>query len=168
MRRLLGLLLICALPTLAWAEPTTIKVPPGKTIKIVSAPDGTVTITVDDVDPVEPTPPPPRPLPTPTRCWLVVVEETAEALANRGNYYADRNLRAYLSAKGWKQRLADKDVKDRDGKQPRDLAPYLAVAQNKVLPFFWLVDQDGTIRAEGPLPGTPTELLTVLRRVGGE
>lgn len=156
----------------ATASVQAFRVPQGKAIRVVSAPDGVITLTIEDVGPVpdpEPTPPPPpKPQPVPTRCWLVVVEETAEAAANRGLYFQDKELRGYLSAKGWKLRLADKDVVDRSGRPPADLKPWLDRAKGKVLPYAAVVDQDGAVRSEGVLPANVADLVKTLRTIGGD
>lgn len=111
--------------------------------------------------------PDPGPLPPITKAWVVVVEETAEARANRGAFYSDPDLVGYLRSKAWKLRVADKDVRDAAGNVPADLAPYLRAAAGKSLPQVWVVDQSGTVRFQGALPEKASDLVAVLRKVGG-
>lgn len=110
--------------------------------------------------------PGPNPNP-PAKAWLVVIEETREATAERGAWLSNPEIAAYLKAKGWRHRVADRDVLDPQGKPPADLAPYLERAKGKSLPQVYLVDQDGVVRIDGPLPATPAELVALLRKVGG-
>ena len=122
-----------------------------------------------------PRPPPPDPIPDPKptpkpysgKFSMVVIEETADAANNRGQFFADRELQDYLAAKlTGKARIADKDAVDETGERPKDLVPYLEMAKGKMLPQVFLVAPDGTILMEGDLPKTPKELLATLRKVG--
>lgn len=119
------------------------------------------------VPPVPPVPPPPVPPAPITRAWVVVIEESAEASADRGRWLADKGIRDYLTAKGWKLRVADKDVKDGSGNTPKDLQPYISRASGKKLPQIFVVDQDGKVRHEGDLPTSTADLLAVLKKIGG-
>ena len=98
----------------------------------------------------------------------MVIEETAEATAARGVFLADADLVGFMKTKGWKHCIVDKDVKDKDGNPPKDLAPYLDRAKTKKLPQVYLVDQAGKVRHEGDLPTTPAELLALLKQIGGQ
>ena len=99
---------------------------------------------------------------------MVVIEETTDAANNRGQFFADKELQAYLAAKlTSKARIADKDVVDATGQPPKDLLPYLTRAKGKTLPQVYLIAPDGTVLMEGDLPKTPGELLAVLKKVGG-
>lgn len=114
-----------------------------------------------------PDPNPPVP-PTPiTKAWVVIIEETEDARNNRGQMMLDRDLVAYIQAKKWKSRIADKDVVDSLGKVPTDLAPYINRAKTKGIPYYCVVDQDGKIRSEGTVPDTASEFLSLLKKVGG-
>lgn len=127
-----------------------------------------LTVVVVGEAPPTPPPPPPPPPPVAKTCWVVVVEETADAAATRGTYFADKNLRAYLTARQWHWRAADKDVVDRTGRPPADLKPYLDMAKGKALPLYWVVDEAGRVRSSGPLPATPADLLQALKSIGGD
>lgn len=155
--------------------------PPGKyrvKCRTVSVKDGAVSVetarAVVEVTGGAPEPPPgpgpapgPGPLPPITKAWVVVVEETSEARAERGAFYADRDLVGYLKTKAWKLRVTDKDARDAAGNVPADLAPYLRQAEGKPLPQVWVVDQAGTVRHQGALPASAADLVAVLRKVGG-
>jgi hypothetical protein len=118
--------------------------------------------------PAPPTPPsPPAPPATLGKAWLVVIEETAQAAAGRGAFLADPSLVAYLQAKGWRQRLADKDAVDASGACPADLCGYLAAAKGKKLPYLFVVDEHGHARYQGEVPATPAALLALLTKIGG-
>lgn len=118
-------------------------------------------------------PPPPGPLPPdppapPVQTlWLVAVEESAEAKADRAAWIGYAPLRDYFQSKGHKARIIDQDVKGPDGQAPADLAPYLAGAKGQPLPYLFLVDQAGTVLYRGGLPATPAALLALVKKVGG-
>jgi len=133
--------------------------------------------TLDVSSNVGPRPPPdptpdPKPTPTPApytgKFSMVVIEETDVAAYNRGQLFADKELRDYLATKlVGKPRIADKDVVDASGQPPKDLAPYLNHAKGKGLPQLYLIAPDGTVLYEGNLPKTPAELIATVKKVGG-
>lgn len=118
-------------------------------------------------EPKPPEPPAPKPKPDPVSgpLWVVVVEETSDAATNRGAFFADAGLMAHMKAKGYKWRVMDKDVKDKDGRVPKDLGGYLDRAAGKKLPYLMVVDADALIHREGPLPATPADLVKLLKEV---
>jgi hypothetical protein len=129
---------------------------------------GSVTVVVGESGVTPPVPPDPIKPPAPlAKAWVVVIEETADATAKRGAYFRDPALTAFVQAKGWKVRVADKDVRDAAGQQPADLAPYLKAAQGKTLPWLFVVGSDGAVAFQGGLPPTPAELVALLRKLGG-
>jgi hypothetical protein len=101
------------------------------------------------------------------KAWVVIIEETADALPERGRWLGDPELRKYVAAKGWRFRVADKDTKDKEGNTPADLKPYIDRAAGKGYPQVYVVDQDGKVRHEGPLPKAPADLLATLKKIGG-
>jgi len=133
------------------------------------------TVTIGEPIPPIPVPPNPGPGPQPgplppapiTRAWVVVVEETGEAVGDRGRLLTDPGIRDYLHAKNWKTRVVDKDVRDKDGNPPADVRPYLERSKGKKLPQVYIVDQDGGVRHEGACPLDPAEFLTLLKKIGG-
>lgn len=117
----------------------------------------------------EPKPEPePKPKPYVGKWRILIVEETAQAAANRGEYLTDPALLDYVREKcSAKIRVVDQDVVGPDGKPPKDLQPWLARAKGKKLPHWYVVGDDGTILAEGDLPPTPQAALDALKKIGG-
>jgi hypothetical protein len=58
----------------------------------------------------QPQPKPPTPAPTSPVAFVAIVEETADAVAGRGAFFADAALATRMKAKGLKWRVVDKDV----------------------------------------------------------
>lgn len=121
---------------------------------------------------VEPGPEPPKPTPVPPPvtdpvAFLVIIEETGQAVANRGAMFADAKLAARLKEHkiGW--RTADQDVKDATGKPPADLVPYLGKAKGKPLPQVFLIAANGKMIYQGDLPADVDGLLALLAKHGG-
>lgn len=164
-----GRLVFAAAPGVYTVKVRAVSTKDGKT-QIESA---RATVTIGEPIPPIPVPPGPGPQPGPlppspiTRAWVVVVEETEDAAAERGRLLADRSIRDYLTTKGWKTRVVDKDVRDRDGNPPADVRPYLERSRGKKLPQLYIVDQDGGVRHEGALPLDPADLLSLLKKIGG-
>ncbi len=117
-------------------------------------------------DPIPPTPDPPKPAVKP---WgIVVVEETADAVATRGAFFASPQLSKYLTDHGLKFRAVDKDVVGPDGKPPADVARFLADAKARKLPMAYLVDVKGGLIAGVPLSAdsTPADVIKILEGGG--
>jgi hypothetical protein len=158
--------------------------PPGKyTLKFRAFPkDGqgnVVTIrktveiegTPDPLPPIPPVPPgpgpvPPDPGPVTAKAWLVIIEETQDALKSRGAFVSDKALKDHFNSKGWKIRIADKDGKDAQGKTPKDIEPYISYVAKKTLPYFFLVGNDGRVYLEGKCPEKASTLLEQLKKIG--
>jgi hypothetical protein len=118
--------------------------------------------------PPPPVPPPPvPPKPTDAPAWVVVIEETAEAGKGRRDYWSDPALAAKLKGLGARLRLADKDVRDKDGQPPADLKPYLDRSRGKALPQCYVISATGGVLFEGPLPSTAARLSILLDSLGG-
>ena len=120
-----------------------------------------------------PQPPPgPGPQPEPDR-WepspliVLIIEETANAAATRGAFFADKDLAARMKDKNHKWRVVDKDVVGPDGQPPEDLTRFLDVAKNKKLPQLFLVDPKGKTRFQGDCPNKASDLLDAMKKVGG-
>ena len=114
--------------------------------------------------------PAPTPTPgptTPTKLTVVVVEETADAVATRGALFSDPALNARMKAKGHGFRVVDKDVVGPDGKPPADIKRFLDRASGKALPQLFLVDEQGKARFAGDMAKTAAELLDLITRFGG-
>ena len=116
----------------------------------------------------EPPPPEPGPLPPKVKMlFLVAVEESREAKADRARWLTYKPLHDYMRNRGYKARIVDKDVKNANGQTPEDLAPYLLAAQGNPLPYLFLVTQDGDVLYRGGLPSSPAQLLALMQKVDG-
>jgi len=144
--------------------------------KAVISQPAEVTIVVEGVQPLPPIPPGPTPVPpgptppgpvSPTKLFVVIVEETADAVASRGVMLSDPTLARRMAEKGHKFRVIDKDVADAKGNPPADVKPLLDRAKGKAYPQLYLVDETGVIRFEGDLPKSPGELIGAMQKVGG-
>lgn len=114
--------------------------------------------------------PEPEPEPGPVVAgplYVVVIEETADAVAERGLFFGSGPLAALMKAKGHKWRVVDKDVQDASGKPPADVARFLEVARGKAMPQLFLVTQQGQTAYAGDLPKTPADLISLLQKYGG-
>jgi hypothetical protein len=128
------------------------------------------TVTIGEPIPPIPVPPNPGPGPQPgplppapiTRAWVVVVEETGEAVGDRGRLLTDPGIRDYLHAKNWKTRVVDKDVVSKDGSTPADVRPWVEDAKGKTLPQLYLVGKDGAKVYGGACPRTAAELVKLI------
>jgi hypothetical protein len=113
--------------------------------------------------------PDPSPGPvTPQKLAIVIVEETADAVADRGNLFRSPQLAARMKEKGHVWRVVDKDVVGPDGGPPADVARFIADAKTKTLPQVYLVDMRGRTVVQGPLtnPAAPS-LLALITKAGG-
>lgn len=131
---------------------------------------GQITVVVGGGKPNPDPKPDPQPGPAPTKqgYFIIVVEETAQAAANRGANFVDATLRQRIQDKGHKWLVFDKDVVDKDGVRPRDLVFYLDKAAGKTLPRMFLVGlSDSKIHFEGDAPKTAAELVKLLESKGG-
>lgn len=114
----------------------------------------------------DPKPEPPGPV-TPTKFKIVIVEETEQAVAERGAFLASTTLAAYLREKGHSWRVVDKDVTDSSGKPPADIAKYIEAAKGKTLAQVFLIDSDGKLRHQGNCNFKVSEMIELLKKNGG-
>lgn len=154
---------------------------PGKyRLFAVSAKEGipspfAVCVVVVEGDTPGPTPGPgPQPGPTPDPfvpttgpLYVVIIEETGEAAAERGRLFADPTIAARFREKGHRFRVVDKDVIGVDGQPPADVRRFLDSARGKKLPQVFLVDKEGRTVVSGDLPTTPSGLLELIQKAGG-
>lgn len=136
------------------------KITPDKTTTYVFAalnPVGlttqSVTVTVQNVNPV--------PL---TQIWSIWIEDTSQAAAERGSYFANPALADLLKSKGHRWRIVPHNAVGPDGKPPPDMVLYLDDAKGKKLPRLYIVDQDGNPLYTGDAPATPAEMVTLLQK----
>lgn len=123
-----------------------------------------VTVTLDVGSGKGPQPPPDvEPAPVPADLWgFVIVEETSDAVAGRAALLGDKDLAAFLKAKGLRWRVVDKDVVGRDGATPADVKAWVDDAKGKPLPQVYLVGKDGAKVYGGPCPKTAAELVKLI------
>lgn len=118
-----------------------------------------------------PQPPPPEPNPPtpvqPQKLFVVIIEESADAVIGRGVMLADVALSARMKEKGHRWRVVDKDVVGPDGQPPADIKRFLDASKSKTLPQLFLVNEKGETQVQQDLPKTPAELLTVIKKYGG-
>jgi hypothetical protein len=116
--------------------------------------------------PPDPKPPDP-PAPTGVVKYVVVVEETGQAAANRGAFFADAKLHSRLKERGVLWRAVDRDAKDASGQTPADIRRFIDDAKAKSLPQVYLLDKDGRTLYSGNLTEDPARLLLLLEKYGG-
>lgn len=119
--------------------------------------------------PTPPTPGPgPGPMPVPPgKRFLLVVEETGESPLWRSLIRDSTVVQSKLKAGGHVMRWVDKDVTDKTGATPKDLAPYIERSRGKPLPRLFVVTQGGTVLFEGDLPSKDSEFVDILTKAGG-
>ncbi len=113
----------------------------------------------DPIDPVNPIEPGKR--------IVLIVEETADAAANRAAVFADKGLRDYIAMKAHLWRCVDKDVVDGKGQTPKDLVPWIEKSKSAGIPRLFITTDKGKILYEGNVPTTADGILTQLKKVGG-
>lgn len=121
--------------------------------------------------PPEPVNPEPNPPVGKVKPWgIVVIEENAVAVRDRGRFFADPTLAAIIDKKGYKVRHVDKAVVDPvTGKPPADIKRFLDFgAGNAKYPQFYIVGTDGSVLAAGDLNADPKEIVKLLVKYGGE
>lgn len=132
------------------------------------------TIAVGGVQPIPPGPgpnppplPPPGPVVTAGPKYLTLIEDTTAPYPGRATYWDDAALVAKLKAAGHTVRKADLNL----ASPPADLAPYIARAAGKKLPWLTVVvgsgPSAGKLLFEGALPATSADLATLLDKIGG-
>lgn len=124
-----------------------------------------------------PAPPGPGPKPTPdpvdparkdVSYRVVFVEETSAAAGGRGAMFTNRALDARMRERGHSYRIVDKDVTDKDGGVPADLADLLKLASQKAYPQVFLVDKAGKLKTlQFDAPADAAALTQLLSANGG-
>ena len=112
-------------------------------------------------------PTPPKPPITQQKLHILIIEETADAVPQRGAYLTEPNLWARIKDKGHDFQVVDKDVKDRTGQVPVNLKGWIDKTKDKKLPWLFLIGPDGTEVFSGPLPKLPVDLVAQLAAHGG-
>jgi hypothetical protein len=124
--------------------------------------------------PVPPVPPGPGPKPDPTpdpiaagKLYVVIIEETRNAVITRGVWFADRQLKAAMDSKGHKWRVVDQNVTNAEGQTPADVKRFIEDAKTKTLPMLYLVNENGKTVFSGAAPVDVSRLLELLTKFGG-
>jgi hypothetical protein len=99
--------------------------------------------------------------------FLVIIEETADAVPGRGSWLQDATLAGRLKTKGVRWRCADKDAVDPNGQTPADIKRFIDEARSKGTPRLFLVDGDGKVLFAGGVPSTVANLILLLEKYGG-
>lgn len=111
-------------------------------------------VEIDGGKPIPPTPPgpipptPPGPTPPDDKAaalFVLVIEETFDAAATRGQWFTSPEM-AELKTAGVKIRVVDKDTRGPKGEVPSDLRAYLEFARDKPLPYLFVVDDQAKVR----------------------
>jgi hypothetical protein len=119
--------------------------------------------------------PGPGPGPTPVpggKLFVLVVTETKDQTPEQAAVLGSKAAIDLMAAKSWQWRVVDKDVVDENGKPPADIGKWItqaktwAAAGNK-LPCLLILDQQGAVLSQGPLPATEAAYLEVLKKFGG-
>lgn len=116
----------------------------------------------------QPDPIPPVPVPV-TELWCIVVEESASRTAEQGIVLASPKVRALFPAAGgfrlidpWKDAARTQE----NGPIPTELRPYVDRAKPvPILPVCYLVEPNGTVHYEGPLPKTVPDVEALVARI---
>jgi len=118
--------------------------------------------------PPGPTPPPtPEPPITPSKLFVLIIEETGDAVVEKAMLMRDQAIMARMKSKGHQWRIVDKDVRSSNGVTPPDLVRFFEATKGKTLPQLFLVDDHGLIRWSGDMPRTPAAFLEAMQKVGG-
>jgi hypothetical protein len=104
---------------------------------------------------------------TPQKLFVVIIEETSDAVAGRGAMLTDKSLSDRFKEKGHKWRVVDKDVIGSDGNPPADVKRFLEAAKGKPLPQLFLVDEKGGVLKQLNCPSKVADLLAEIKKVGG-
>lgn len=112
-----------------------------------------------------PNPPDPKPNPNLGQIWgYVLIDESAEALATRGQWQID--VHTFCKANGLKWREADQNATNSKGEPPADIAKYMADAKTRGVARLYIVDINGKSFFEGQA-GSSAEVIAQLKKFGG-
>jgi len=114
--------------------------------------------------------PGPNPDPQPVdELFGVVIYESSDMLQQRGgkqinfgHILLSKDLHDEFDEQHLRQ--IDKDAQDEDGQVPDEYRPYLDAAEDKQLPHLFLVDEQGLVLYDGPLPLTVEQTVTIIRK----
>lgn len=117
--------------------------------------------------------PGPGPIPVPgDKLFVLVVTETKDQTPEQATVLNSKAARDLMAAKSWQWRIVDQNVVDENGKPPADISKWIeqakawATAGNK-WPCLMIIDSQGAVLSQGPLPATEAEYLALLKKFGG-
>lgn len=113
-------------------------------------------------------PPVPGPIVVPggKAAAFVIVEETADATANRAAFFSDPGLAKAIKDQGLKYQTFDQNAADQP-QFPAGLRGYADRAKGKKLPRVFVTDAAGKLLYEGDLPASAGDLVTLLSKFKG-
>jgi hypothetical protein len=129
---------------------------------------GCVVIEIAGGSPAPPIPPVPTPPVAGRAAAFVVIEETADATADRALYFTDPRLAAVVRDQKLKYQVLDQNAVDATGSPPAGLKGYLDRAKGKKLPRLFVIDAGGKLLFEGDLPASAAGLAETLKRYKGD
>ena len=98
---------------------------------------------------------------------VVIVYESADNTVAQAK--TEAAVHAFCKTHSLAYRLVDKDDQDKDGNTPADEAPYIAKAQGKTLPQWFLIGPKGGLVSQTALPKSDTEATaTLAKHTGGK
>jgi len=117
--------------------------------------------------------PGPGPIPVPGgKLFVLVVTETKDQTPEQATVLNSKAARDLMAAKGWQWRIVDQNVVDEHGQPPADISKWIeqaktwAAAGNK-LPCLMILDSQGAVLSQGPVPATEAAYLELLKKFGG-
>jgi hypothetical protein len=148
---------------------TIVRGPENATMLIVAKPDGTAEIFYVTASPgPTPPPPPPPPPPKPTKLTIAIVEEPVNTTPQQSQVITSVQFHDAAKAKHDDLGIVTPDARDSATKEvPAKLAPFLAAAKNRKLPWIMFADPTGKIVWEGNPPASVSELIELLKKYGG-
>lgn len=136
---------------------------------IVSQADDTAQLYFISRSAPQPTPTPPvPPTPQPQKLTIAIVEEPAHSTPQQAAAITNPAFQAKAKAQHNFLGIFTPDAKDSQSQEvPASLAPFLAAAKGKPLPWIMFKDAQGKMIWEGQAPNTAAELIETLSKFGG-
>lgn len=137
------------------------------TLKIGNIPEPTPPGPTPDPEPGPEPAPDPEPEPIPDfeePLTLLLIEETGDRTTDEAAAVLSQDIINFIKSKEWDRYLLDQDIKDKDGKTPASVKPYIDRAVGKGLPWYIIVDKNGKVITEDTIT-TEEALLKVLREL---
>jgi len=102
------------------------------------------------------------------RLWVITLRETSDLTPAQANIVFSDLVANVMQSKKHHWRCCDPDGKDREGKVPPGIQPYLDLAQGRALPMLFLVAADnGDLMYASDFPASATDFADLLTIIGG-